>query len=346
VEDKITLKEKFNLFHLIFSEEFDSIFSADIICCENCVDDFIQYWPGVYINDGDFQAYSVSISSLYSMMRFFDFITKDEFNLFTAKMVCPRCGNKLNGVIYPYNMPFDVPHGFEQLIEEIAKLAYETPFLLLSHPFALEVYHEIINISLDIEPKMLLDNLYRARTFNEDSNYTVSDFLAPPQKIIPEGRYNHAGKQILYLSEEPETCFHELRSPKQGVMIAKIQIKEPIKILNLTMQSHESNIINLIRWSSLMSSPSEGMGWHKPHYVFTRFVADCAKAAGFHAIRYPSVRFDEGMNLALISYEKNIVINEMFFFNESNTKSEVLLQRLQESLIHRGSRPVSDTNIL
>lgn len=31
-----------------------------------------------------------------------------------------------------------------------------------------------------------------------------------------------------YLSGEPETCFNELRLPESGVMIASVQIKEPI----------------------------------------------------------------------------------------------------------------------
>ncbi|WPS87817.1 RES family NAD+ phosphorylase [Brevibacillus halotolerans] len=331
-EDEMSLNDKLDFFQIVFAEEFDSIFSADIICCENCVGDFIKYWPGVYINDIDFQRYSVSITSLYSMMQFSDFITEEEFKIFSSELVCPRCENKLQGVIYPYSMPFDVPDGFEQLIEDIAKISYETPFLLLSHSFALDVYQEISKISLTTVPLTLSKTMHRARTFTDDTVFKNSDFLPPPKEKVVEGRYNHAGKRVLYLSEEPETCFHELRSPNKGVMIASVQIKEPIKVLDLTMQSHESNIINLVRWSSLMSSPREGEGWNKPHYVFTRFVADCAKEAGFDAIRYPSVRFDEGMNLALISYEKykeNIQVDGMLYFNESNTKGELLLQRLK-----------------
>lgn len=340
-EDEITLQDKLDFFHLVFAEEFDSIFSADIKCCENCVDEFIKYWPGVYNNDIDFQTYSVPISSLFSMMRFSDFITEEEFNQFSSDLVCSRCNHKLNGVIYPYNMPFNVPNGFEQLIEEIAKIAYETPFLLLSHPFALNVFQEISNISLTTGPKILSNTLYRARIFDGETDYSTIDFLAPPKEKVAEERYNHAGKQVLYLSEEPETCFHELRSPKKGVMIANIKLRESIKILNLSVQSHESNIVNLIRWSSLMSSPSEGERWHKPHYVFTRFVADCAKIAGFHAIRYPSVRIEDGVNLVIISYEeyiKNIEVDDIFLLKESNTKSEVLKQKLMETINLANSR--------
>ncbi|MOA62134.1 hypothetical protein D3C78_1874560 [compost metagenome] len=62
------------------------------------------------------------------MMRFSDFITEDEFNQFLSDLVCPRCNQKLRGIIYLYNMQFNVPYGFEQLVGEIAKIAYETPF--------------------------------------------------------------------------------------------------------------------------------------------------------------------------------------------------------------------------
>jgi len=327
-EEEMTLEDKRVFFNVFFAEEFDSIFSADIICCENCVHDFIKFWPRVN-NDINFQSYSVPINSLYSMMRFSNFITEEEFIKFSSELTCPRCDNKLNCIIYPYNMPFDVPDGFEQRIEEIAKISDETPFLLLSHPFALEVYQEIASISLSTELATPLNSFYRARLFSDEKILGNNDFLPPPKEKVVEGRYNHSGRQVLYLSEEPETCFHELRSPNKGVMVASIQINEPIKILDLEQKSQESSIISLIRWSSLMSSPGEGEGWYKPYYVFTRFVADCAKAAGFDAIRYPSVRFDEGVNLVLLSYEKhkrNVQIDELFFFNESNTKNEILLK--------------------
>ncbi|MBP2114814.1 RES family NAD+ phosphorylase [Paenibacillus silagei] len=330
------MKDKLEYFHLVFAEEFDSIFSAEIICCEKCVVEFMKCWPGVYLNDRDFHSYSIQISSLYFMMRFCDFITEDEFKKFSSDLVCPRCDQKLDGVIYPYNMPFNVPYGFEQLIEEITNIAYETPFLLLAHPFANEVFQEISYISQTVEARVLPDIVYRARIFNNAINYTVTDFFASPKEKIVEGRYNHAGQQVLYLSQEPETCFHELRSPKEGVIIAGLRINKPIKVLDLTMQTHDSDIIKIIRWSSLMNSPNGGDGWHKPHYVFTRFISDCAKSLGFNAIKYPSVRFNEGVNLALISYSENfkkIQFDEMFFFNASDTKLEELKKILSRDIL-------------
>ncbi|MFD3259741.1 hypothetical protein ACE3MQ_14115 [Paenibacillus lentus] len=35
IGDEETLQDKLELFHLVFAEEFDSIFSANIIGCEN-----------------------------------------------------------------------------------------------------------------------------------------------------------------------------------------------------------------------------------------------------------------------------------------------------------------------
>jgi len=60
-------------------------------------------------------------------------------------------------------------------------------------------------------------------------------------------------------------------------------------------------ILNAAAWSSLMSSPAEGEGWYKPHYVFTRFIADCAISAGFDAIKYPSVRYGQKCNIVLLN---------------------------------------------
>jgi hypothetical protein len=50
----------------------------------------------------------------------------------------------------------------------------------------------------------------------------------------------------------------------------------------------------------LCAAPRQGEGWNKPEYVFSRFVADCALHAGFHAIRYGSTKDPHGENLVLL----------------------------------------------
>ncbi|PFK70658.1 hypothetical protein COJ13_16215 [Bacillus cereus] len=60
----------------------------------------------------------------------------------------------------------------------------------------------------------------------------------------------------------------------------------------------------MVKLFSLLSSQDKDEGLYKLHYVFTRFVADVARAAGFEAIRYPSVRLNQGNNNVILNYEK------------------------------------------
>lgn len=289
----------------LFYHDLDSWFNANAFYCESCVNDFIEKWPGIYNRDMDCQRSAISLDSFYEGGRIRDLFTKEEFIELSKDITCPNCGAYIFGFIWPYDMRFDVPDNFESNINEIASLAESTPFLLLSHPFAQQVYEEIKILSKNMNTLNMVKPLFRARNYDSNYSYVDSDFLAPPKKYIKEGRYNHAGSQVLYLAEDELTCFRELRSPEEGVMLAKVDITKEMKILDLMDEKLEENsIIQAIQLSSLLSSPEEGEGWYKPHYVFTRFVSDVAKSVGFEALRYPSVRLSTGYNIVVLDYEK------------------------------------------
>ncbi|PJN86845.1 RES family NAD+ phosphorylase [Bacillus sp. mrc49] len=304
-KDGLTRVELLDALDELFYRDLDSWFNSSTFYCDNCVDDFIRQWPGIYSWDENFQRNSIPLDTFYDGSRLNDFFTKEEFLDLLRDMECPNCGDKVSGNIWPYDMSFDVPDNFNNYLNDIALLADKTPFLLLSHPFAKQVYNEISELSKTINNSKLSNPLFRARVYKRGNSYNEGDFLAPNKKDIKEGRYNHAGRQVLYLAEDESTCFFEMRNPKDGIMLAKIEITEPLKILNLLDVNLEGNsIIQAIKLSSLLSSPDEGDGLFKPHYVFTRFVADVAMSAGFEAIRYPSVRFNGGYNIAVLNYEK------------------------------------------
>jgi hypothetical protein len=63
----------------------------------------------------------------------------------------------------------------------------------------------------------------------------------------------------------------------------------------------EQDLLESVSASSLMSAPVRDEGWHRPEYVFTRFVADCARIAGFDSIKYPSSRSHKGHNLVIVA---------------------------------------------
>ncbi len=304
-KEGLTRGELLDALNELFYRDLESWFDSSTFYCDSCVDKFVKQWPGIYSWDENFQRNSIQLDVFYDGSRLRDYFTKEEFLDLFRDMECPNCGDRVSGNLWPYDITFDVPDNFEDYLEEIAILANKTPFLLLSHPFANMVYNEIIELSNNSNISRLTYPLFRARKFKKGVPYNNSDFLAPNKKDIKEGRYNHAGMQVLYLAEDELTCFFEMRAPKEGVMLAKIEITEHLKILDLLDRNLEDNsIIQAIKLSSLLSSPNEGEDWFKPHYVFTRFVADVAKFAGFEGIRYPSVRFNQGYNIAILNYEK------------------------------------------
>lgn len=303
--DELSREKRFDVMIELFYRDLETWFNAATFYCESCVDEFIELWPGIYDRDLDFQANSISLDTFYDGGRIREFFTKKEFLELSNDIMCEKCDNKISYNIYPYDLNFRVPENFESNIEEIANIANRTPFLLMNHKFSKKVYDEIKSLSENIELSFLSNPLYRARSFCKEYSYNNSDFLAPPKKVIKECRYNHAGKQVLYLAEDILTCYFEMRKPDTGIMLAELEINQPLKVLDLNSEELKDNdLIQAIQVSSLMSSPSEGEGWYNPHYVFTRFISDVALSVGFDAIRYPSVRLNTGYNIVILNYEK------------------------------------------
>ncbi len=292
----------------VFYRDLESWFDACTFYCDSCVDNFIDKWPGIYNRDEDFQKNSIQVDYFYEgSRRVQELFGKEEFIELLCVIGCPNCGEINFHNIWPYDMRFQVPDDFEKHVNDIARIAESTPFLLLKNSFAQRVYNEIEAHSLETSSSQLAKKYFRARSF-EKRVYTRYDFIAAEKSYIGEGRYNHAGNQVLYLGEDELTCYRELRSPVEGVMIAEIEIPVSLKILDLNAEILEENdIIQAIVHSTLLSSPEEGEGWSKPQYVFTRYVADVAKSVGFDAIRYPSVRHEfGGFNIVVLNFEKNV----------------------------------------
>lgn len=127
------------------------------------------------------------------------------------------------------------------------------------------------------------------------------EFLPPPKSKCREGRYNHAGKPVLYLASSHKVAFMEVGEPERGVLVASVSINDPLRILDLTTEELPSDLLRAITASSLLSAPTSGEGWDKPEYRFSRFVADCARHAGYSAIMYPSIADASGMNLVVLA---------------------------------------------
>ncbi|NHQ80293.1 RES family NAD+ phosphorylase [Chromobacterium vaccinii] len=305
-EERSALEEEDQYwFEELFYRDLESWFSSDIACCDNCYDEFLENWPHAYAaDDAAFQRSGIDLRCFYSGSRLRDVYTEEQFFKFLRLLECPRCGKELKYNIWPYSLPFDVVKGFEEYMVEISELSQSTPFLILKHRFAQEIYDAIKNLSEITQSTTLPGSLYRARASVSLEKIEASDFDFPPNNVVSEGRYNHAGIPTLYLGSTPETCFHEMR--EVACHIAEIKINKSIKILDLASpyDAHEKyyDLLNTLVYSALMSAKQDNTGWHRPKYIFSRFISDCAKSVGFDAIKYPSTRGGgESYNLAILN---------------------------------------------
>jgi RES domain-containing protein len=188
----------------------------------------------------------------------------------------------------------------EEDLHELGRLAGIAPFLLLTHSFAVQVKSDIDSMCESGTAGRVPERFYRGRDIPE-SSASVSDFGPPPPAITKEGRYNHAGRPVVYLASDPATCWAECRRPGKEFTIATIEIFTDIRILDLTEPDELCSSLAALTYSNLMTAPMNAEGWNRPEYVLTRFVADCARLKSVDAIKYPSSRCGSGDNLVLLT---------------------------------------------
>jgi hypothetical protein len=301
-------------FEEYFYHDLEKAFSADIACCDACYEDFVAMWPHAYsADDCCFQTQEIDLKWFYQYGYLREEFSEDEFDHYIAQIECPRCGRPLAHTIWAYNFPFDIPESFEDTIKEVGELARNTPFLLLTHEFCQGVFAALTDLSTEVTSVLVDQPLFRARsTLSGNLAESVECFDFPPAKFVQEGRYNHAGSPVLYLASDKETCHAELKG--EPCLVLEFKLLSPIRILDLSdpFSAHHrySDLLNSLVYSALVSSSQGDDGWHKPHYVVSRFVADCARAAGFDAIKYPSTRRSgTNFNLVLVNSSMSLASN-------------------------------------
>ncbi len=315
----------------IFLAEVDSWFGANIACCDNCVDNFLKHWPFAYAADGkQFQLSQIDLKSFFDGSRLSQVYSEEEFFNFVRLVSCPRCNLELTSNFFPYCFPFEPVEDFELLIDEIAELSTKSPFLLLKHPFSAQVFDVIRELEEEVSPSLISTYLYRARVASQIEKVRESEFDITPRSFASEGRYNHNGLPAFYLGSDLDTCYQELRCHKS--YIAELKLDKEVKILDLTAtyDSHpkHSDMLNTLVYSALISAKQDDSGAFKPQYIFSRFIADCAKFVGFDAIKYPSTRTHEtSFNIVLLGSEfslgNNIKISKVFLYDGETSVQEV-----------------------
>ncbi len=301
-------EDKVAVFEELFMREVESAFTQNIGCCDKCHDDFVAIWPYAYSADGaKFQCDSIGLDMFHSWTRLGQYYSKEEYDRLLPSIRCPNCNESLTLNIWPYELPFEPPEHYEEILGEIAKRAATTPFLLLEHPFCAKV-REVVQSLFKSTRKIASDvYFFRGRSLPPGHALCLQNFDFPPADKVHEGRYNHAGDPVLYLASSEEVCRREMRDAA-NLCIAKFQFIVELAVLDL-MNPHEHDgehgeTLSFIVFSSLVSARSKDMGFARPEYVFSRFLKDCARSAGFDAIRYPSTRMDVAQsNLVVINPE-------------------------------------------
>ncbi|VWD57038.1 hypothetical protein BCO71171_06067 [Burkholderia contaminans] len=290
----------------MFYRDIESGWNADHLYCDECFDEFVAEWPLAYsVRNAELQRAGIDLNTFYSGSRLGQVFTKADYDRLIVQLSCPNCGTPLRGNFWPYHLPFDAPPTFVSDVQEVGELAKRAPFLLLSHPLSRKVFELVKRVAADAPVRVVNDRLFRARTVNASVSEDIACFDFPPADVVSEGRYNHAGRPVLYLASSFKTCIAELRNTE--AIVASFSFTKPLKIFDLldidTFEGEDHNLMGALTFSALISAPQNGEGWSRPAYVFTRFFADCATLFGFDAIRYPSTRLsdqDGSYNLVLL----------------------------------------------
>ncbi|HDY8230023.1 TPA: RES family NAD+ phosphorylase [Vibrio vulnificus] len=321
-ENEILLEHQ-DFFQDNFDRALDSAFSADIACCDSCYDSFVSFWPlANEANEAEFQRSQIDIDTFYSnSRRLQECYTEEEYDVLKFFIRCPRCGSQIDANMWVYELPFayDIDIlDFELDIETMEQVSRETPFLLLNNEFARNVHDLLHDLSESTNNVVVDHSLFRARISTQVDQLDYSQFSVAPKQFIQEGRYNHAGEQALYLASDHDTCFNEVGN--KLCYIAECKLEQPIKILDLSepdvSHAEKSEELAALTYSALMSKKLSTQGYDKPVYIFTRFIADCAKSAGFDAIKYPSTK-SIGNNFNLVIINKDVFENSINFLSLS-----------------------------
>lgn len=299
-----------SVFNEIVGDEIDSDFASSICCCNSCYDDFRKRWPNTTFRQSEFQNQSFETEYLLENSRAPGCYSDGEMSTLRHFVQCERCGSYTKQA-WIYEHKFSDPEEIEDAIDELVTIGKRSPFLLLEHEFAKRVLDQIRRMAEGQIKAPFSAPLFRART-NADilkcrqSPTDLSTFGPAPAQFVGEGRFNHAGAPLLYVASSPELAAAEIGCPDESCTVGELAFSGEMKVLDLVdLEDGDEgeNLMLALSNSALLYAPRTGDGWMKAEYVFSRFVADCARAAGFDAIRYGSTKLVSGVNYVLLDPE-------------------------------------------
>lgn len=165
---------------------------------------------------------------------------------------------------------------------------------------------------------------YRGRIARDKKGYSIGNMGAPPSEKATDGRANSAGISRLYLTNNRETTFHEIRAAEYDyVTVATFKLLEPINVVNLSRIGEISpfgedvdftalaiNREHLKKINQEMAHPMR-RGDSPLDYLPTQFISDLIMSIQdelgnpiFDGIRYQSAMHSKGSNFTIFYPQK------------------------------------------
>lgn len=141
---------------------------------------------------------------------------------------------------------------------------------------------------------------------------------APPVDFTSSGRTNSEGIQCLYLADQAETTFHEVRArDNDHVCVGEFLQKRDLRIVDFSFFDRISPFLNQdfdITWLAINMEIIRKIGHEiaKPmrrfdktlDYVPTQYICDYVKHLGYDGIKYKSTLMKDGVNYAIFDEKK------------------------------------------
>ena len=237
-----------------------------------------------------------------------------------ALLRCPTCGD-CHDLYEDVRIKSDGEIRYEVLIEEwetkhshrldnFYEYLSKFPYLGAAHEVGSEIHASMGKFPVST----IADQIwFRARRIKSGKSLTSSDFPPPDpsQVVISEGRYNHHGQSAFYLANDKEGA--AIECVDEGETLAWVQqfrLTHVENILDLTLEENWADddwsvlVVGLLHSGALEHPVKRTVGW-KPEYFIPRYIADCAREAGFSGILFKSTRHWAD-NLVLFSFDESV----------------------------------------
>jgi hypothetical protein len=238
-------------------------------------------------------------------------------------LVCPGCcGESLRGV-HEVGIKTRETRDFESrfaewesdyapLLIEFTQWVERFPYLGSHHPIGKQFLEEISEFPKASDTTR---SWWRANARRLPSNPTTDEMLPPKEPTASEGRYNHHGqREVFYFASDESTAAAEVLKLEDDeaalAWVLEFQLPSLSEILDLTCRNHPEDLDEGstpmlafgLNMHSVHSRPADRSEW-KPEYFVPRYIADCARHAGFKGIVFESTQ-TFGENLVLFELDR------------------------------------------